>query len=380
MTKRVLLLGLLLLLLGVAGGGFARQGCPGPNDPCPPPDEPTQSTDPTDPGTQPTQPGSPGAQPTQQNQDRDGDGVPDYVDACPDAAGTGFTNGCPVDAATAVPNNAPVFPVSANCLLGNSQQANLRQFPSTSDEIVGQLRVGEFARGVFSTRTPQGETWYFTNSGGYVRSDIVRTNGNCRQLPQVQAGAVLLHLGTGVIGGLQVFPLQRNLNTLSITSGQAVSPSGAFISLLNEADIESLVFLVMRQAAADMQNDIKSIMDDLRRLHEKEQRETDTIRATQDSASQITAGIEALATLQADIGDALGIVLLIPYGSTEECPMFTKWVAYPQEIIDQLEFIDNVAPGTPCMVQVLFSDARTPLLNNGQFDVRLNSILLDVTP
>lgn len=372
MIKRVLLLVLLLVSLLLAGGGLARQGCPGPNDPCPP-------TDPTD----PNDPGDPGTQPTQQNQDVDGDGVPDYVDACPNAAGSGFTNGCPVDAATAPPVNTVVFPVSADCLLGNSQAANVREFPSTDEAIVGQIRSGEFARGLFTTRDAQGQMWYFVD-GGYVRSDVVRSNGNCRRLPLLQPNAALLHVGSGVIGGLQVFPLQRNLNVLNLGGGLAVSPTGEQVgSLSPDGDIESIAFLVLMQATADMQNDLKTIMDEIKKLNEKEQRERDRIRMTQEAQNAVSAGLDQtagmLATLQAAARGTM--MLVLRHGDAANCPMFTKWLEYPPEIIQQLEMLTPAPLSAPCMVEVLFSDADAarPNPTGDGFDVRLNRLLIDVT-
>ena len=70
-------------------------------------------------------------------EDRDGDGVQDFVDRCPDQAGTGFTEGCPTDVGGEQPATTPqperVQPVFVwwtdnRCLVANrgSENVNVR--------------------------------------------------------------------------------------------------------------------------------------------------------------------------------------------------------------------------------------------------------------
>ncbi len=307
----------------------------------------------------------------------------DYVDACPDAAGSGSTNGCPV---IATPTQGVVFPVSAACLLGNSQQVNIRDFPSTQDAIVGGLTAGKFAHGVFEVGSAQGASWYFTDEGGYIRSDVVRTNGHCRQLPHVQTRAALLHVSRGAVDGLRVFPLQDNLNTLNVSRGLAINPRGEqIVGSSAYLDVESIVNNILLQAAADAAADVsvdpQNVSDALQRLINEQEREIDRLRQAENSPTQspilgdLRQTISMMETLQAETH---GILFLLRYGTKEDCPLFTKWVEYPPEILDQLERIAPIEPSAPCSVEVLFSYESVPA--SGQFDVVLSSLMVAIQP
>jgi hypothetical protein len=400
MLKRLLLIGLTVFLLLLAEAVTARQKCE--KKPCPTPTS-EQSTA-SDGGA-----GTP---------DRDGDGVPDYVDPCPDAVGSGYTNGCPVDDSApqagaaaspeAQPNSTLLFPVSDECLLGSSQPVNVRLFPSTQHEIVGHLQPGETTRGIFGITNALGEFWYLTESLGFVRGDVVRNNGNCRQLPLVQPGAALLHVNPGVVDGLRVFPLQRNLSTLNVTSGLAANQQDDEIGSINSSsdaeaislyvlrqgaaganyDILVMLVVMMRLAAADRQQDeatIEAIMQQLiaaraAALQAANSSITQEQQEALDEAQAANRAASGLATLQAVNST---ITLVRRYGEAADCPIFSNWVDYPATISDQLETLTPVTPVASCVVEILFSAGDTARPNptgDGTFDVMLNRLLIPIQP
>jgi hypothetical protein len=236
MRKRLAVTSLIVILLVLAGEALARQfGCDSPNCSTAVPNAPAPSA--------PDGAGTP---------DRDGDGVPDYVDPCPDAVGSGYTNGCPVEEATPVPS-MPIFPLSEDCLLGSVQPANIRQSTSTRDPVIGQLRSGDVVQAIFRTTNPSGETWYFTDAGGYIRSDVVGTNGNCGELLRVnvQPQAAVLHITDDVLRALQGFPLQQNLNTLNRAGSNpqpTAPPQSPDASPARRDGIGQLVYVTLTKA------------------------------------------------------------------------------------------------------------------------------------
>ncbi len=122
--------------------------------------------------------------------DRDGDGVADFVDLCPDQVGTGFTNGCPDTTQGGTPTatapgalTAPLdFPLSGECLIGNFGNVNVRVEPDTASDILMVLTPGSFLWALYIVINDMGESWYYTLVDGYVRTDVVQNNGNCDDL------------------------------------------------------------------------------------------------------------------------------------------------------------------------------------------------------
>jgi len=148
-------------------------------------------------GTLPGLPCTPTPQPVA---DRDGDGVADFVDNCPDQAGTGFTNGCPTDVTPSgeAPENitAPlIFPESGECLIGNFGNVNVRVEPSTESDILLVLTPGSFLWALYIVINDLGESWYYTLVDGYVRTDVVQNNGNCDDLTEIRILSIAADLG-----------------------------------------------------------------------------------------------------------------------------------------------------------------------------------------
>ncbi len=141
--------------------------------------------------------------------DRDSDGVADFVDLCPDAAGSGFTNGCPLEID---PNILDVLPESREILdgpiwsifwygdlvgercqvgvpLNASQPVNVRaEMPSNDPnvpmpDVIGQLHAGDVFAPVYAhfDQLPNPtQIWYFgALNSGWVSSTAVIDNGQC---------------------------------------------------------------------------------------------------------------------------------------------------------------------------------------------------------
>lgn len=132
--------------------------------------------------------------------DRDGDGVFDNADRCPDQGGPAQNQGCPEDVEPSVPNPNPVDPFA---LLGNgvcvmatqsSSPVNVRTLPKLDADIVGVLQPGEtltvFYRvlGESLNNDEEQAEWYMTTQLGgshYVLSEVVRLGGDCREIPLI---------------------------------------------------------------------------------------------------------------------------------------------------------------------------------------------------
>ncbi len=153
-------------------------------------------------------PGLPACTPTpppqpEQVADRDGDGVADFVDNCPDQVGTGFTNGCPDTIQGGTPTatapgafTAPLdFPLSGECLIGNFGNVNVRVEPDTASDILMVLTPGSFLWALYIVINDIGESWYYTLVDGYVRTDVVQNNGNCDDLNTIRILDIAIDLG-----------------------------------------------------------------------------------------------------------------------------------------------------------------------------------------
>lgn len=134
--------------------------------------------------------------------DRDGDGVPDSADRCPDEGGPAQNAGCPEDVPldpqqpTPAPTPATVFvdfPEDGKCWVGNNTtfSVNRRKYPSLNAPVTGQLQPGDFARAVGEYTDPDGLMWYSLalfadpNSNAYIvdwvaSSAVIATDG-CTQ-------------------------------------------------------------------------------------------------------------------------------------------------------------------------------------------------------
>lgn len=186
----------LVLLLALALPGFAQRGdrdgdgLPDSVDNCP--DQPG----PRENGGCPRPDNTGGETP-----DRDGDGVLDFVDLCPDQPGTGFTEGCPDDLTGDAPNPAPNSPPQVTFTWGSLQQCmvglfpsapstvRIRENPSTSAQIIGFLLPGQQFEPFFRDYDANGNLWFggapAGGDWGWVFAGVVANNGYCDSLPMV---------------------------------------------------------------------------------------------------------------------------------------------------------------------------------------------------
>lgn len=127
--------------------------------------------------------------------DRDGDGVADFVDLCPDQAGTGFTEGCPENQPEPTSNaplpppvtiTQPLLPETGECLLATRgvRRINVRAEASTASPIVGTLSPAQTYPVIAIFLNPEGN-WYRTLQG-WVAEWVARIGGACDLLPTVQ--------------------------------------------------------------------------------------------------------------------------------------------------------------------------------------------------
>lgn len=163
-------------------------GCPTDDEPAPPPDSDGDGII----DSEDVCPDTPGIPETNGCPDADGDGIADNMDECPNLAGQPRLDGCPP---------LPGLPGGDVCSLATDGyfQVNVRAQPTTDADIVAQLDT-------FSTYTASGRndagTWYFVEEvgndweawqgdqpGSWVSSNVIRTDGNCQDLPTPGIGA-----------------------------------------------------------------------------------------------------------------------------------------------------------------------------------------------
>lgn len=131
--------------------------------------------------------------------DSDGDGTTDENDLCPSRGGPAWNNGCPEDVPTdQQPTAAPTaetvpvtFPDDGKCWVGNSSSFNVnrRKYPSLNAPITGQLQPGSIARAVGDYTDNNNLKWYSLaifadpNSNAYivdwVAASVVIASGGC---------------------------------------------------------------------------------------------------------------------------------------------------------------------------------------------------------
>lgn len=90
-------------------------------------------------------------------------------------------------AAIAATMAAPASTPDANgaCMVTASSAVNIRGDASTSSASMGTLGAGK-SMAVDGMKTgADGKVWYRLSGGGFVRSDVVSTTGNCSALPSV---------------------------------------------------------------------------------------------------------------------------------------------------------------------------------------------------
>ncbi len=201
----IILMVALLTLLTLATGGFAQRvnpddrdgdGLPNIADQCPDVAGPRENR------------GCPLATATPVSgpvADRDGDGVQDFVDRCPDQPGTGFTEGCPTDqgaeqpAGTPQPERAqqPVFVwwVDDRCLVANRGSENVNVRDGVPDDrsranVIDALRPGEQFAPLYVLFDASNTPWYGAlgfgegrlQGLGWVSGAVTVAHGDCANL------------------------------------------------------------------------------------------------------------------------------------------------------------------------------------------------------
>ncbi len=137
---------------------------------------------------------------TEETNDRDGDGLSDNDDACPDAGGPAQNGGCPETDSTdptttegintpepdVEPIALPVLPTDQGCVLATQTETpvNVREIASTNGSIIAVLNPLQIYTVVITTTNDEG-TWYFVGEAeGWVSSTVVRVAGNCQLKPR----------------------------------------------------------------------------------------------------------------------------------------------------------------------------------------------------
>lgn len=154
-------------------GPRENQGCP---QTAPPNNPPPTNPDPTNPDPDNSRP-----------VDRDGDGVPDNDDRCPDEAGIVDNGGCPMPE---TPFNPPLLPNDACYVTASGDfMARVRLFPGMVEEHIGNLTAGVIypAQGIVNTSEGQwirlsGEFQHLNyemwgGNDGYVSDAVVNHSG-----------------------------------------------------------------------------------------------------------------------------------------------------------------------------------------------------------
>ena len=71
------------------------------------------------------------------------------------------------------------------CSVTAGGDVNIRASASTSAARSGVIRAGQSMSVDGMTKDSDGKVWYRISSGGFVRSDVVKTSGDCNTLPSV---------------------------------------------------------------------------------------------------------------------------------------------------------------------------------------------------
>ncbi len=90
-------------------------------------------------------------------------------------------------AASMSPETTPDASASSSgaCMVMASSDVNIRGDASTSSSSMGTLGAGKSMAVDGMKMGADGKVWYRVSGGGFVRSDVVKTSGNCTALPSV---------------------------------------------------------------------------------------------------------------------------------------------------------------------------------------------------
>lgn len=163
--------------------------------------------------------------------DTDGDGTADEADNCPNQGGPDFNSGCP-ETTVPTPATVPVvYPDNGKCYVGNPNAfaVNRRKYPSLNAPITGQLQPGQAVISVSELTDINGLVWYALgifddpNSDAWVvdwvASNVVERNPACSpRLVAVSVGYEIANLIT------HITPIQVNAPkaVVQLCDGQVV--------------------------------------------------------------------------------------------------------------------------------------------------------------
>jgi len=143
--------------------------------------------------------------------DRDGDGLSNESDRCPDSGGHERNQGCPEDETQDPANptpeptaiNLPALPLEGRCLLATqgTGRVNVRDIPSLNGQIIAQLDpLLTYPVHLHLLGTPPNNDDWFLMSLGWVSATVVRLGGDCDNLPTHYLGlsGVVLNHATSI--------------------------------------------------------------------------------------------------------------------------------------------------------------------------------------
>ena len=126
--------------------------------------------------------------------DRDGDGLSNESDRCPDEGGHERNQGCPEDSTDNTSNNPspeppvilPTLPLDGRCMLAtkSKERVNVRDIPSLNGQVIAQLdpQLSYPVHLHLLGAAPNNDDWFLI-SLGWVSETVVRLGGDCEALP-----------------------------------------------------------------------------------------------------------------------------------------------------------------------------------------------------
>jgi len=90
-----------------------------------------------------------------------------------------------IAAAMAAPESTPAAMASGACMVMATSDVNIRGDASTDSASMGTLGAGKSMAVDGMKMGADGKVWYRVTGGGFVRSDVVKTSGDCTALPSV---------------------------------------------------------------------------------------------------------------------------------------------------------------------------------------------------
>ena len=115
--------------------------------------------------------------------DSDGDGLNDDTDACPQQPGPVENGGCPLPPEEPTPEPLPQLLLSGPCVMATAgyDPVNIRALAAITAPVVGLMDPHQIYPVHFFVNNPEGERWNQTN-GGVAASWVSRLGGECQGL------------------------------------------------------------------------------------------------------------------------------------------------------------------------------------------------------